>query len=345
LIPVHVSRAIHTFFALFNLSLCTIFVCIRVYHQRKWKTEQPKLSLTGLGCMVAALVCCCALVNTQVEFYFGDKRYCDLSMKLPAGMYTLHRILLYIFVILRLEVVNQTNFVATRIIRFAKVFIGAAGIFLVVASIVFSRGVNDGVYDCAYEVNFGIVVVAFAFDTIICVAATWMFIQPLRNTLRNLESVSLSYMLKKTKFWSIVCFVSTMLTMISFAILDGAGWMAGFDCSVTSFALLMMMSPVKDSVRTWSSKKANVEAVEITSGSVGGRNPSCGYQPSSNRRNQCNGSPVDSSESPLDKGIPELVLSLNDMERWVIKKSQEEKEIDAVLSEDIFQQVWLQHTI
>jgi len=295
--------------------------------------------------MVAGLVCCCALVNTQVEWYFGDLRYCDLSMKLPAGMYTLHRILLYIFVILRLEVVNQTNFVASRIISLAKVFIGAAGIFLVVASVVYSRGVDDGVYSCAYEVNFGIVVIAFAFDTLICVAATWMFIQPLRNTLRSLESVSLTYMLRKTKIWSIVCFVSTMLTMITLASIDGAGWMAGFDCSVTSFALLMMMSPVKDSVSTWSSKKASVEAVEITSVSVGGRCPSSGYQLSSTSRNPCTGSPVNSSESPFDKGIPELVLSLNDMERWVTKKSQEEKEIDAVLSEDIFQQVWLQHTI
>merc|ERR1719184_575520 len=107
--------------------------------------------------------------------------------------------------------------------------------------------------------------------------------------------------------------------MLTFAVVDGAGWMAGFDCSVTSFALLMMMSPVSHSTGGWSSTKVTaVETVEITSVSPTPRSPTAGHQPSSTRRNPYTGSPVNSLNS---------------------SESRLEKEIDAVLSEDIFQQV------
>jgi len=243
LISVHVSTPIHVIFATLNLVACSICAGLRVHHQRKYRTDALKINAMGLSCILAALLHCLALVNAQAEWYFGDERYCDLSIKLSAATYTLHRALLYMFIILRLEVVNQANFIKQRIIDTGKVVIGAMGIVMVVCSVVFSKGVPGRYYSCAFEVNETVLLMMFVIDVFICVGGTWMFTRPITLTLRSLDSSPLSLMLGKTKFWSIVCLVSALISMLTVAIVDGAGGVVGFDCSITSFGLLMMMKP------------------------------------------------------------------------------------------------------
>ena len=94
-----------------------------------------------------------------------------------------------------------------------------------------------------------------------------MFILPLKKTLIAIENESLQKTVRKTIIWSIVCLVSTMITLLTLAMVDGAGSLVGFDCTITSFSLLVMMSPVKRKIdietSIQSSEKVKVE-LEIT---------------------------------------------------------------------------------
>jgi len=266
LISVYAPPFVHSFCAILNLVACSIFSAIRVYHQRKYRTEVPRLNAIGLSCMLAGLLYCFALLNTTTDWYFGDDRYCDVSMKLAAATYTIHRAVLYMFIILRLDVVNKINFIEQRIIDIGKAVIGAVGISMVVTTAVLANGVPDQYYSCGFQFNgFIVLVLLFLLDVIICVVGTWMFTRPLRNTLRSHDSGTLSLMLSKTKFWSIICLLSTLIAMFTVALVDGIAGVVGFDCSITSFSLLMMMKPVKLEVASRSSsnikKKSRVDAV------------------------------------------------------------------------------------
>jgi len=232
------------FFSFLNWVTCAVLVIIRVHNQRKQKIEQPQLSATGLLCMLIALLYCSELVIHEIKWLLDDKRWCDLSMKLAAATYTLHRILLYTFLILRLETVNQKNFLSSWIIDACKVVIGVTGIFMVFASIVFSEGVEDQHFNCKFQCNEGILFTIAVIDISICVGGTWMCIRPLRLSMRHIENFTLRYMIRKTKIWSIVCLISTLLALLTVGVIDGAAGVMGFDCSITSFSLVRIMSPV-----------------------------------------------------------------------------------------------------
>jgi len=262
---VHLSTFVHIFFAILNFVACCIFAAIRIYHQRKWRPEWPKLSAIGLSCMLAELLNCLVILNTQSEWYFGDERWCDLSVKLASATYALHRALLYMFIILRLEVVNRVKFIKPRIVDTAKAVIGGMGIFMVVGSVIFSEGAPGRYYSCVCVVNETVLSMMFVFDVFICMGGTWMFTRPIRKSLRTHESSTLSLMLDKTKFWSIICLISTLISMLTVALVDGAAGVVGFDCSITSFCLLMMMKPVIHKVGSQSTsnikKKSHVDVV------------------------------------------------------------------------------------
>jgi len=243
LFSIPVPKEVKYFFAVFNLVACAGFVILRVFDQRKQKIEQKKLSWTGLSCMLLALIYCSSVVNHESTWYFGDIRWCELSMKLSTSTYTLHRVILYIFLILRVEVVNKSKFMNPRIIYAGKPLIGVTGIFMLAASIVFTEGVQDEHSSCSFNVTHnGIFVLVGVIDTSICVAGTMMFIRPIRQTLVNMENSRLRNMLRKTTYWSIVCLVSTLLATLTIGVIDGAAGVMGFDCSITSLSLVMMMS-------------------------------------------------------------------------------------------------------
>jgi len=84
-----------------------------------------------------------------------------------------------------------------------------------------------------------------------------MFIRPISYSVKSIENDRLSLMLGKTKFWSIICLLSTLISIFAVAIVDGIAGFVGFDCSITSFSLLMIMKPVKPKVALQSSSNTN----------------------------------------------------------------------------------------
>jgi len=245
------SYDVKVLLATLNLTLCAIFSSIRIYQQRTRKSELSKLSATGLCCMLAALLQCACVVNTESWWYFGNTdRYCDISLKLCTFVYSVYRTLLYVFIILRIEVVSQSKTIRRRTIRVAKVVVGVNGTFIMASSLIFPRGVEDlGLVEveyCTFEVPLVVLSVTVLADLVICVLGTWMFIRPLRATLSSIEDENLRQLLRWTTIWSTVSLMSTVIAFLIAVALDGAAGFVGFDCSITSFCLLMMLSPEKN---------------------------------------------------------------------------------------------------
>jgi len=234
---------VYTSFAIVNFVACAVMVIIRVYDWKKRKIENLQLSAIGLSAMLFSLLCCFGLMNTQSELYFGDDRWCELSLKVNSGTYSMSRVLLYIFIILRVEVINQANFISSRFINGVKAVMGITGIITVVIAIVFTNGVPDEHFGCGFEMDSAILVPLGLIDFSICAGGTWVFIYPLRKTLQDIESEDLRDVIDRTTIWSVVSLMSTLLGLLTITIIDGAGGVVGFDCSITTFSLLMMMSP------------------------------------------------------------------------------------------------------
>jgi len=283
-LSIHVPFEVKYFFVVFNLAACAFLVILRVYHQRKQKIEKPKLIFTGLSSMVLALLCCSTSFNIASHWYFGDIRWCDLSIKLTTTTYALHRVTLYIFIILRVEVLNQGNVVSPRLIYAGKAVIGVTGIYMVIASIAFTRGVADEHSSCSFDVIYdGILVLLWVTDTSICVAGTWMFIHPIEQTFGNIGNRTVGKMLRKTKIWSIVSLVSTLVAMLTVGVIDGAAGVIGFDCSITSLSLVMMMVSERRELPSKSSSLLSMEgSVELrVKTSVAQEKPPSVHAPSS----------------------------------------------------------------
>jgi len=239
------SPEVKVFFATLNLVLCAIFSSIRIYQQRM-QSELQKLSATGLCCMLAALLQCACVLNTETWWYFGNvERYCDLSLKLATFIYAVYRTLLYMFIILRIEIVNQWKSIKKRTIRIGKVVVVIFGIFIMSCSLIFAHGVEDlDLHEgCTYEIEVSIITVSLLADLMICILGTWMFIRPLRATLSAIEDENLRHMLRWTAIWSTVSLFSTMIAFLITVAIDSAAGFIGFDCSITSFSLLMMLYP------------------------------------------------------------------------------------------------------
>jgi len=244
-IQIDASLEVRTFFAILNAVVCVVLFIIRLYHWKKGKTEVIKLSLTGSSCIFIATLCCFSLVNQVTDTVFGDIRLCDFSLRLTLSTYALHRALLYLFIILRLEVINRSKFINPRIITLGIIVIGIIGISMVVTTMLSVHGTTDNFRKCTLVMRNEIIVPFFVLDGLICASGTWMFIHPVRKTLRNIEQESVRHTLGKTMTWSIVSLISTIISMLTIAITDGAGGVIGCDCSITSFSLVMMMAPVR----------------------------------------------------------------------------------------------------
>jgi len=247
---IFVPYELRVFFVVINFVACGILIIIRIHHQRSQEIEQRKVTLTCLSCLLVALIYCLTTANTQMEWYFGDVRWCSLSRKMAAANYALWRILLYLFIIFRLEVIIQSNFVSSRVINAGKAAIMVAGIFMVVSTIVYTKGITDEHSNCLFEIDNRIIMVLFLIDASVCIGGTWMFIHPLAEITRQIENIRIQYILRKTTIWSIVCFLSTFLSMITVAAFDGAVVVFAFDCSITSFSLVLMMAPMSERRKT-----------------------------------------------------------------------------------------------
>jgi len=241
-VSVSLSFEAKNYLAAFNLAVCTILLIAQVYYLRNHKIKQPKIIATGLSVMVLAFLYCITLVSLQSEWIFGDIKWCNPVMKLSSIFYALLRIVLYIFIILRVEVVNQSNSISPRLILVCKAVIGVLGFVMVAFSIIFPIGVADEYSICSFDVTVDrILVPVFASDTFICIGGTWMFLRPIKKTLVYMDDPELRNTLRTTTIWSIVCLVSTLLATFFFAIVGGFQGVLGFDCNITSLGMLMML--------------------------------------------------------------------------------------------------------
>jgi len=247
---IYVPYELRASFVILNFIACGVLVIIRVYHQRNMEIEQQKVTLTGFSCLLVALIYCLVTANTQMEWYFGDVRWCSLSRKMSAATYAVWRILLYLFIIFRLELVIHSKFLSSRILNTVKAAIVAVGIFMVVSTIVWTKGITDEHLNCLFEIDDSVIFVLFMVDASVCMGGTWMFIRPLTQITRQVESLKMKYILRRTKIWSIVCFISTLVSMLTVAAFDGAVGVFAFDCSITSFSLVMMMAPISERRKT-----------------------------------------------------------------------------------------------
>jgi len=264
LISVILPEKAKLFCTILNVAACAVLFIIRVYQQKKQKIEDPKLSLTGLLSIFFALLMCCSMLNMDSKWYFGDIRWCELSIKILPASYFAHRFLLYIFIILRVEAVNQANFISPRILSAGKAMLGGCGIVMVVILIIFTEGVPDEHSACSFYLENSFIVTSAVLDTTVCVTGTWLFLRPIRDILGKIENRNLRYMLRKTRIWSIVCLVSTLVALFTLGFIDGAAGVVAFDCSITSFGLVMMMSPnSKQSVSKSSSCLEQNGSVEL----------------------------------------------------------------------------------
>jgi len=263
---INLSKEVRTFITIFNSVACAIFVIIRVYHQKKYHAEVRKISWTGLSCIFVGLLCCSSLANGTTDTYFGDAdKWCVLTLKLNTGTYTLHRVLLYMFIILRLQVVNQFNIMNARIIYLVKMAIGTTGTCMVVLMVVSTDGIIDQVGRCTFQMKNAILIPLFLIDIIVCSCGTYMFIRPLKRTLSDIECENIAYVLKRTTTWSLVSLGATLMTMLIIAITDGVGIVVSLDCSINSFSLVMMLSPgspQKDSKRDLNLEKNPVVEIQ-----------------------------------------------------------------------------------
>jgi len=259
LISLSVPYELRSFFVILNFLACAVLI-LRVHHLRNAEIENRKITTTCLSCQFVALIYCLILANIEMEWYFDNIRWCSLSMKIGATTYALWRVLLYLFIIFRFEIVNQVNIVSPRIIDLGKAVIVVAGIFMVASLIVYAKGITDQHFNCLFEINNSIIIVLFLIDASICVGRTWMFIRPLAQITRDFENLKIQFFLRKTKIWSTVCFISTLVATLTVGVFNGAEGVFAFDCSVTSFSLVMMMSPMSERMKTM--YKAQAEMVK-----------------------------------------------------------------------------------
>lgn len=229
------------FIEILNLAVCAVLFNIRIYHWRMQEIKDYKLSATGLSSILFALLYCSQIVTLEIRSYTGHSSWCYMSVKLISVTYVLHRVLIYLFLILRLEIVSQGR--RQRIVWTGKVVIVVSGIFMVAATMVYTEGFKDQDLTCRFKSKKAFLAIILMMDIFICVSGTWMFIHPLRLTVRNIEDWELRCMLRKTQKWSIVCLVSTLLVLFTLVVIEGGVVFVAFDCSITSFALVMMMSP------------------------------------------------------------------------------------------------------
>jgi len=171
-IYINMPIEVHTFFAILNLVACAVLVIVRIYHQTQKNIEGAKLSATGLSCIFFGFLFCLSLVNVDTGTYFGDDRLCALSLKLEATTYSLHRVLLYIFIIFRLEIVNRSNFMSSWIIIAGKIVIVIIGMLVVVITTLTTEGIMDQYSRCTFHMSNSIIIVCFLFDSLICVGGT-----------------------------------------------------------------------------------------------------------------------------------------------------------------------------
>jgi len=146
--------------------------------------------------------------------------------------------------------------------------IGTIGTCMVVVMVVSTDGITDQLGRCTFKMKTIVLIPLFSIDAFVCFGGTYMFIRPLKETLSHIEDESIASVLQRTMTWSLFCLGATLMTMLIIGVTDGLGVFVSFDCSVTSFSLVMMLAPaefLRDSSKLDPNlENANVEIEDLT---------------------------------------------------------------------------------
>jgi len=232
--------------AIFNAVMTGGSLILRLRHHYKYPSKLKWMSAMGFASILVGCLVCWGLINAATLWVYGNiHRWCDLNVKVTCSLYVLHRSCLYAFVVLRIEVVNRKEMISEWTIRAGKWVVSVLCISLFVVAVVCPYGVEDENWVCTFEMNYTVLVVGFLFNLLICLGSSWLFIRPLWQILEKTNDVALQKTVRKEFIFLGTSIFFTVITILTIAMVDGGSGILGFDCAVSSFCLVMLMSPVK----------------------------------------------------------------------------------------------------
>jgi len=158
----------------------------------------------------------------------------------------MHRFCIYAFIVFRVELVSRKDVISGWKFRAGKCAVLLFCSCLLVFAIVFPYGVEDENWACNLEMDWIIIYICFAFDMILLFGASWLFIRPLWNILKTSDDdTALRITVRKELVWLGLSVLVKLLTFLTLGLVDGSGGVIGFDCSISSFCLVMVMTPIK----------------------------------------------------------------------------------------------------
>jgi len=225
-----------------NLLICSICLITKIVCIKKYKIKLVKLTLFGLFSMGAALLCCAMIVAGVLLRYYKitTSPTCKIVYISSRALYAVHRAFLYAFVVWRAELVNVWGSIPQVLFRVAKCIVFTGGLFIVGGMILFVETPNSR-RKCVMQVNDKVLVVGWTVDVIICVAASYIFLQPLLSSLESHEDKETRNTVKKEAYCITICLLATLATAVLNNLIDGIMEITiGLDCSITTICLLLL---------------------------------------------------------------------------------------------------------
>lgn len=182
----------------------------------------------------------------EVNEFPNGQLWCTLNLKISSSFYVLHRVFLYGFVVLRIEVIMDNR--RRGKLKVVKWFLILYSLSLTCAVLVFTNGNYEGHHTCNLNSDQTALVmlmfIGFIIDIIICVSSTCVFLRQLWPVLKFDEDSVLRYIAKK-ELWCVgTSLLSTTLTLIGLALLeDVSGILIGIDGAITTISLVILLSP------------------------------------------------------------------------------------------------------
>lgn len=140
---------------------------------------------------------------------------------------------------------NRNKLIPVKILILSKGAVIVLGIVAIVCAIIFPKGVEDENWACNFEMEHFLLAILFVIDMLMCLCASLMFIWPVYTILLKTDDLVLRKTMRKERLWMGITILSTIVTLLTVVIVDGSGAVIGFDCSITSLCLVVLMSPVK----------------------------------------------------------------------------------------------------
>merc|ERR1719320_867869 len=132
------------------------------------------------------------------------------------------------------------------VMKIGKVVLGMLGTFQMLGYTILPHGAVNEQGSCEFEVGMDVSFAIFIVlaDACICGSLTFVFIRILNNLVNSTKDREIMIMLKKTRLWTSLSIVTTLVSCVVLILCKQLKFLNGFDCSVNSLSLLVMMYPV-----------------------------------------------------------------------------------------------------